>query len=151
MKKLFLFALAAFSLTAISCSDDDNNKETVIDAAQLPEAAKVFVETHFAGATFTRVEHQAVPDSDGSVYDTRLSNGFEIDFDAEGNWTDIDGNNQTVPDAIVPQPILDYVAANYATATVTAIEIERHGYDIELSNGTDLVFNENGEFIRIDR
>ena len=150
MKKLFLFALAAFSLIAVSCSDDDN-KETVINAAQLPEAARLFAEAHFPGATFTRVEQQSVADSDGSVYDTRLSNGFEIDFDAEGNWTDIDGNSQTVPNAIVPQAILDYVAANYASSTVTTIEIENHGYDIELSNGTDLVFNENGEFIRIDR
>lgn len=150
MKKLFLFALAAFLLTAVSCSDDDN-KEKIIDAAQLPETAKMFAEAHLPEATFTRVEHQSVPDSDGSVYDTKLSNGFEIDFDSDGNWTDIDGNNQTVPDAIVPQPILDYVAANYASSTVTTIEIENHGYDIELSNGTDLVFNENGEFIRIDR
>lgn len=150
MKKLFLFALAAFSMTAVSCSDDDN-KETVIDAAQLPEAARLFAETHFPGATFTRVEQQSVADSDGSVYDTRLSNGFEVDFDAEGNWTDIDGNNQAVPNAIVPQAILDYVAANYASSTVTTIEIENHGYDIELSNGTDLVFDENGAFIRVDR
>ena len=150
MKKLFLFALAAFSLIAVSCSDDDN-KETVINAAQLPEAARLFAEAHFPGATFTRVEQQSVAGSDGSIYDTRLSNGFEIDFDAEGNWTDIDGNSQTVPNAIVPQAILDYVAANYASSTVTTIEIENHGYDIELSNGTDLVFNENGEFIRIDR
>ena len=150
MKKLFLFALAAFSLIAVSCSDDDN-KETVINAAQLPEAARLFAEAHFPGATFTRVEQQSVAGSDGSIYDTRLSNGFEIDFDAEGNWTDIDGNSQTVPNAIVPQAILDYVAANYASSTVTTIEIENHGYDIELSNGTDLVFNENGEFIRVDR
>lgn len=151
MKKMFLMALIALGLTAVSCSDDDK-KETkaVIDANTLPEAAKIFVETHFAGITYIRVEKQSRPDDDGSIYDVYLSNGFEIDFDANGNWKDIDGNHQAIPTAIIPAPIAEYVTTNYALAIITTIEIEKHGYDIELSSDIDLVFNPNGEFVRVD-
>ncbi|MGQ2982504.1 PepSY-like domain-containing protein [Flavobacterium sp.] len=152
MKKMFLMALAATALMGAACSDDDNNgTETVIQATELPQAARNFVETHFPGITYTRVEKQSKADRDGSIYDVHLSNGFEIDFTADGAWTDIDGNNQAVPAAILPASIAQYVTANYASRSVTTIEIERHGYDVELSNDVDLVFNANGEFVRIDR
>jgi len=152
MKKMFLTALAAIALLATSCSDNDNEgTETVIEATELPDAARTFIATYFEGASCVRVEKQARPDSDGSVYDVHLSNGFEIDFDADGDWTDIDGNNQAVPAALIPAPIAQYVEANYASQTITTIGIESHGYDIELSNDVDLVFNQQGEFIRIDR
>ncbi|MBC8644054.1 PepSY-like domain-containing protein [Flavobacterium lindanitolerans] len=55
-----------------------------------------------------------------------------------------------VPTAIVPEAITTYVTANYAGQTINTIEIERTGYDIELSNGLDLVFDSRGQFIRID-
>jgi len=152
MKKMFLMALAAIGLMGAACSDDDTNgTETVIQATELPQAARTFVETHFPGITYTRVEKQSRADRDGSIYDVHLSNGFEIDFTAEGTWTDIDGNNQAVPAGILPASIAQYVTANYASQSVTTIEIERHGYDVELSNDVDLVFNANGEFVRIDR
>lgn len=152
MKKMFLIALAAMSLMSAACNDDDNNgTDAIIEAGELPQAARTFVETHFPGVTYTRVEKQSRPDSDGSIYDVHLSNGFEIDFTAEGAWTDIDGNHQAVPAAIIPAGISQYVAANYASQTVTTIEIENHGYDVELSNDIDLVFNTNGEFVRIER
>lgn len=152
MKKVFLMALIALGFTAVSCSDDDKNEtKKIIEANMLPEAAKTFVETHFTGTTYIRVEKQSRPDDDGSIYDVYLSNGFEIDFDANGNWKDIDGKHLAIPTAIIPAPIAEYVTTNYASAIITTIEIEKHGYDIELSNDTDLVFNANGEFVRVDR
>ncbi|MCW4467507.1 PepSY-like domain-containing protein [Flavobacterium sp. MFBS3-15] len=152
MKKMFFIALAAISLMGAACNDDDNNgTDTIIQATDLPQAARSFVETHFPGATYTRVEKQSRADSDGSIYDVQLSNGFEIDFTAQGAWTDIDGNHQAIPAAIVPASISQYVTANYASQSVTNIGIERHGYDVELSNDVELVFNTNGQFIRIDR
>lgn len=153
MKKIIALAFTAvLSFTALSCSDDDNKKtnETVINAAQLPQAARDFIAAHFAGVTYTRIEKDAIPDDDGSVYDVYLSNGFEIDFDVNGNWTDIDGNNQAIPTAIIPIPIADYVTANYTGTAITKIEIESYGYEVELSNGIDLIFDTNGNFIRID-
>lgn len=143
---------ASFMLILASCSSDDNenNNSNVIESSALPENARNFITTHFPEATYTLVKQNSVADDDGSIYDVYLSNGFEIDFDVNGNWTDVDGNTQAVPVAIIPASITSYVTANYVGQTINTIEIEATGYDIELSSGLDLVFNAQGEFIRVD-
>ena len=148
IKGLFL---ATTILLTVSCSNDDNSNtnEVVIEASALPETARNFISTHFPDATYRRIEKQSIPDDDGSIYDVYLSNGFEIDFDANGNWTDVNGGNTAIPTAIIPEPITAYVTANYPNLFITTIEIEPTGYDVELSNDLDLVFNPQGEFVRI--
>lgn len=154
MKKAIFTSLIALvlSISFVSCSnsdDDDNTKQSIAYSA-LPENARTFIELHFPEITVALVQQNAIPDLDGSIYDVYLSNGFEIDFTAEGNWTDVDGKLQAVPAAIIPTPINEYVATNYPNLFVTSIEIEAFGYDIELSNGLDLLFDPQGNFIRID-
>ncbi len=148
IKGLFL---ATTILLAVSCSNDDNSNtnEVVIEASALPETARNFIAIHFPDVTYKRIEKQSIPDDDDSIYDVYLSNGFEIDFDANGNWTDIDGGNTAIPTAIIPEPITAYLTANYPNLFITIIEIEPTGYDVELSNNLDLVFNPQGEFVRI--
>lgn len=151
-KNLFLATfLAIDGLALTSCSNDDNssNNETLIEASALPELARTFIATHFPDATYVRIEKQNIADADGSIYDVHLSNGFEIDFDTNGNWTDVDGNFTAVPPAIVPETITNYVTANYPDLFISTIEIETTGYDVELSNDLDLIFNSQGEFVRI--
>ena len=153
-----LLATAFFAsiivILAASCSNDDDNNNgntsTIIEFSALPENAKTFLTTHFPNVESRMIKQNAMADDDGSIYDVYLSNGFEIDFDINGNWTDVDGNTQAVPTAIVPEAITTYVTANYAGQTINTIEIERTGYDIELSNGLDLVFDSQGQFIRVD-
>ena len=148
--------IGAFILSTLlvltSCSNDDNasTNEVVIEANALPETAQNFVTTHFPDATYRRIEKQNIADDDGSVYDVHLSNGFEIDFDINGNWTDIDGGQTAIPTAIIPEAIVNYVTTTYPSLFITTIEIEPTGYDVELSNELDLVFNPQGEFVRID-
>ncbi|WP_447636272.1 PepSY-like domain-containing protein [Flavobacterium microcysteis] len=152
-----LLATAFFAsiivILAASCSNDDDNDgntSTVIEFDALPENAKTFLTTHFPTIESRMIKQNAMADDDGSIYDVYLNNGFEIDFDINGNWTDVDGNTQAVPTAIVPETITNYVTANYVGQTINTIEIERTGYDIELSNGLDLVFDNQGQFIRVD-
>ena len=156
MKTIKNLMIGAFILSTLliltSCSNDDNSdaNEVVIEANALPETTRNFITTHFPDATYRRIEKQNIADDDGSVYDVHLSNGFEIDFDINGNWTDIDGGQTAIPTAIIPEPITNYVTMNYPNLFITTIEIETTGYDVELSNELDLVFNPQGEFVRID-
>lgn len=147
------FFASVIVIIAASCSSDDNNAPnttTVIEFSALPENAKAFLTTHFPTIESRMIKQNAMADDDGSIYDVYLNNGFEVDFDSNGNWTDVDGNTQAVPTAIVPEAITTYVTTNYAGQTINTIEIERTGYDIELSNGLDLVFDSLGQFIRVD-
>lgn len=152
MKKVILSGFIALSLlfTTTSCDNDDDN-DYVINATDLPQTAGTFVTTYFPNATFQTVKKQNRADSDGSIYDVYLSNGFEIDFDANGNWVDIDGNYQAIPVALIPEKIQAYVTANYPNQFVTSIDNENTYTEVELSNNLELVFDKQGNFVRIDK
>ena len=152
MKKIILTGFIALSLlfTTTSCDSDDDNNESVINATDLPKLADTFVTTYFPNTTYVHITKQHVADSDGSIYDVKLSNNFEIDFDANGNWIDIDGNHQAVPVELVPGTIQTYVTTNYPNQFVTSIDKETTTVEVELSNNIDLVFDLQRSFLRID-
>lgn len=152
MKKIILSGFIALSLlfTTTSCDSDDDN-DHVISATDLPKPADTFVSTYFPNAAYQTIKKQNKADYDGSIYDVYLTNGFEIDFDANGNWIDIDGNHQAIPVALIPEKINAYVTANYPNQYVTSIDNETTYTEVELSNNVELVFDLQGNFIRIDK
>lgn len=153
MKKIFLTGFIALSLlvTTTSCDSDDDNNESAINVTDLPKAADTFVTTYFPNTTYVLITKQNVADLDGSLYDVKLSNNFEIDFDVNGNWIDIDGNHQAVPVELVSKKIQIYVTTNYPNQFVTSIDKEKTTVEVELSNDLDLVFDLQGNFLRIDK
>lgn len=51
----------------------------------------------------------------------------------------------------LPQSILDYITENYPGLTIIEAEKEdNENYEIKLSDGTELIFNSQGEFLGID-
>lgn len=152
MKKILLSSLLlVLSMSLfISCSDDD----IIIQSSELPQAAQVFVSTHFNGATYLRIERDKKPDADGSLYEVYLSNGFKVEFDTNGLWVEVDGEMQTVPASIIellPEAIPNYVKATYPTQYIVSIDKKIYGFSIELNYGLDLIFNHEGNFTGIDR
>lgn len=118
-----------------------------IAASQLPANAQKFIKEHFQGATVTSAKlDKEMFDTD---YETVLSNGVKINFDANGNWDEIESRT-AVPTTVIPKNIATYLSANYKGQNVIQIDKKKAGYDIELSNGTELEFDANGRFLRID-
>jgi len=152
MKKIILTGFIALSIlfSTTSCNNDDE-RESIITSADLPTTSDTFVSTYFPNTTYLTVKKQNKADSDGSIYDVYLTNGFEIDFDAAGNWIDIDGNHQVIPAELIPEKINTYVTANYANLFVTSIDKETTYIEVELSNNLGLVFDLQGNFLRIDK
>lgn len=147
MKKL-LFTLSAVLLafTFNACSDDD--EDVTITKGDLPTVAQTFLDTHFAGQEITLIQ------KDNDSYDIYLKNGFEIDFTLSGDWDDIDGKTQSVPQSIVkliPEAIPEYIAGQYAESYITEINKEPYGYEIELNGDLELKFDSEGKFIGIDQ
>src|SRR5690606_39230968 len=53
--------------------------------------------------------------------------------------------------AALPQPILSYISTNYPNNTITEAEVEdNNNYEVELNNGTELIFDAQGNFLGID-
>ena len=69
-----------------------------------------------------------------------------------GQWTDIDaGLGYYVPFELVPLGISTYLSTNYPTQNIT--ELSRTvsgGYVVDLTNGAELIFDVNGNFIGYD-
>lgn len=114
----------------------------------VPEAVYAFVKQYFPSATIAGVEIDS--EHGGMEYDIYLSDGTEVDFDANNQWDKVDCHTKAVPAALVPQAIATHVKNNYQNMAITKINKEYHGYEIELSNGLDLNFDKSGRFMGID-
>lgn len=154
MKKVFrilgVVMMCALGTMAWSCSDDDDSDDIVMTYDQLPQAAKDFVSTYYNGVAISRVEKDI--DVNGVEYEVYFANGGDVTFNAQGEWIDVDAPaGQTVPDAIVPVAITEYVMANYPGAGINEISKTATGYDVDLVNGVDLIFDANGNFVGLGR
>ena len=145
MKNMRFFFLAlALTLCSVSLSARDQ----VISDQQLPAAAKTFVKQYFKNRTVSLAKKDVDPGS--TSYDVVLNSGTKIEFNAKGEWKEVDCAPAAVPAALIPAAIAKYVKANYANLKIVKIEREATGYDIELSNDVDLQFDKQGNFVRID-
>lgn len=136
--------LMGMLLILMSSCDSDR----VITNDELPAQATAYIQTHFA-------EHgilQATKERDGfSVnYDVMLQDGYQLEFDSDGEIKKIDGSAK-LPDSTVPAPISDYVGANFPQVDIVEWERSRRGADVKLANGIELEFDKDGRFLRIDQ
>lgn len=138
-------------LWAVACIAVACDKEEIIDIDKLPTAANTFLNEHFNAVEILSVTREKETFS-GAEYEVLLNNGNEIKFDKNGNWTEVEAGKDTdaLPVSFILEPIVSYVEANYDDAGINSIDKEKNGFDIELTNGLDLVFDSAGEFVRID-
>lgn len=152
MKKTFKWIpalLVAFlSIAMFSCSDDDEDQPITYD--QLPAMSKDFIKTYFSGEEIVSVTFDK--DKNNKEYEVLLRNGFDLSFNTSGEWISVDGPlGATIPDGIAPQPIVNYVSTNYPNEGINEIEKVKTGYEVELTNGYELNFNQNGDFVSLDK
>lgn len=151
MKKisyLLLLVMSIFTFSFAACHDDDDDMPIL--ANELPQAAKTFISQYYPDIKVVKVTRDQ--DNNRVEYDVVLGNGHDLTFNANGEWTDVDAPlGQTIPDGIAPANIVEYINQNYNGYGINEISKESYGYDVELTNGIDLEFNAQGEFIRIDR
>ncbi len=72
--------------------------------------------------------------------------GNEVDLNARFFNADVH-----VSTSSLPQNILDYITSNYPGVTIREAEIEdNNNFEVYLSNGLELVFDQDGNFLGID-
>lgn len=144
MKKV-IYSVCSIAIVAMVCVACD--KESVIAADGLPKEAQLFITQHFPEQEILQVVKER--DDLKTTYDVRLSDGFNLDFDKKGNVVSVEGNTK-LPDSVVPEKILAYVQANYPDDFIRDWELDDRGQEVTLSNGMDLKFDRDGNFLRID-
>ena len=141
--KTILFAIALLtSITAVA-------QEKVLELSQLPSKAQSFISDHFKQEKVSLVSSEKEFFS-ATEYKVIFQNGTEVEFDSKGNWTEVDAKLKAVPLKLIPSAILNYVNQKFPNNQVVQINKENKHYEIELTSGIDLLFNSQGEFLRID-
>lgn len=155
-----MIALFAIVFILNACSNDDNEDATVIAYENLPADSKQFITDHFAGYEVTKTvqltSRYAVSLNKAVTKSTATNGSYEIEFDHQGVWLEIEGRNDAaLPDnvlALIPRSILSYINQNYPTRAITEIKKETYGYHIDLTGKLDveLKFDYNGNFLTAD-
>lgn len=145
MKKLILIiALIAVAVLPMAARD-----KVTRDINRLPATAQTTIRNYFGKKTVNHIKIDKKTFG-GADYDVIFNDGTEIDFDSDGNWTEIDCGTRSVPDGLVLRPIRNYVKTNFGGKKIVSIEVSRNKYEIELSNGVELEFDRSGNFKRAD-
>ena len=138
MKKMIFGILSLLFLASPAMADDDKP----IKVKEMPVAAQEFIAKHFPGQSI------AVAKQEGSFieknYDIIFTNGNK------GKWTNVDCRYGSVPQAIIPAPITEYVKNHFPDGKVKKIEKENRKYEVELSNDVELKFNNSCELVDVD-
>lgn len=135
MRKILLVLLGAGLFATAVFADGD---EVPVKMHELPDAARTLVKKYFGEVEMVSalMEKGVAPS-----YEVKLADGTKLDFDARGEWTDIERPAGAVPDGLIPQVIRKVVAANYPGQYVRGIERDSRAHEVTLGNGLELKFN----------
>lgn len=140
--------LAICLITGLAFGISVNAQKAIITKTALPTSAQTFLRIHFSGQEPTYIiEDKEMFSKD---YKVQFADNIEVEFDGNGNWEEIDGNNKAIPINIIPKKIVSYVNTYFTNTVITKIDKSAWGYEINLSNDLELEFNSKGNFIRID-
>ena len=139
MKKIPALIIAAIVASASATMQAG----TPIQQSELPKAALTFIAKHFPNDKVRKAEKDN--GRRGTEYEVDLAGGAEIDFRADGEWKEVKAaRGQAVPAAIIPSGIAKYVSTNFSGLSIVEIARKRGGYEVELSNGSELKLTADG-------
>lgn len=145
MKKTFMLVvgtLLLFSCTVFA----DNDKPITFE--QLPATAREFIKTYFPSEkiAFAKMENEML----GTSYDVTFTTSTNLEFDGNGEWTEVDCRYSEVPAGIIPAQILAKIKELYPDNQIIAIDRDKRDYEVKLNNNLELKFSLNFEIIGLD-
>ncbi len=143
MKSYILTGIFALVLLMASCSDRP------VAPAQLPGAITAFIQQNFPNQAITFAQKDL--EITGWQYDVVLADGTQIEFDTDQMWDKIQcPMTNPVPAVLIPAPIMSYLRGNFPGVMVLKIDKDGSGYEVELANGLELKFNQQGALMEMD-
>lgn len=111
--------------------------------------AQEFLSAHFKDLTVAyAVEEQKYT---GKEYEVVYTDRTEIEFRSDGQWESVGRKYSPVPASIVPQPIQTFVSgSNYPGQFIRQIDRNAYTWEVELSNGLEIKFDNQFNVIDID-
>lgn len=145
MKQLKAIALA---LLLVVGANQVQAKDIPVTYQELPAKAQTFLKTHFGSL---KTSYAIKDKSFFSVdYEVTLSDGTQVEFEENGDWKGVDGQDRSIPTAFIPSKIMNYLKEKFPNMTISKIEKNSAKYEVELNGDIDLEFNLNGDYLRMD-
>ncbi len=148
MKNSFFIALLIGLMSAFAFTSCDMSDDIVLD--NTPDEIQAYVNQHFPGNSVRKVVKDIDHDTDTVTFEVSLTeDNTELEFNAAKEIIEIESDVQ-LPDSVIPDGIRTYVQAEYPANFITDWELENGEQHVGLDNDTDLVFNANGDFLRLE-
>ena len=144
MRKWILMLMCVLGVQTMVWADNDKP----IQIGQLPTKAQTFITTYFKNhkVALAKMESGLFYKSYGVIFTT----GEKLEFDKSGDWTEIQCKASEVPAQAIPAEIRSYVVSTYPDAKILEIERDSKEYEIKLSNGWEITFDDKFRVIDID-
>lgn len=148
MKKIFdvlLLGLFLFSVS-VAMTIPAQADSRVVSSSTLPAVATTFLKTHFPMASIVSV--YVSEDSDSLVYTVRLGDHTKLEFNARGEWREVDMQGRPIPIAIIPASIRKYLQVNHPGVSVIKIEKQsKYCFEVDLVGDIELTFDSSGRLM----
>ena len=152
---LVLLLFLSGSMAIVSCSDDIKNEvDITITINDLPSAARSFLNRYFPNYEIVKITKEV--ESDITVYEVDLQDGYEVFFNSDGDWTQVVAPyGKTIPTGFIPEQVLATLTQRFQGYGINEINRTGHGYKVELSDNQggasiDVFFDMSGEITGID-
>ena len=123
--------------------------EKPIPFSKLPAQAQAFIIEYFDSNSIVLVEKERGR-YDKDLYEVKFNNGNKVEFNGEGLWTEINCKHSKVPDAVVPNAIMEVVQLKYPNKPIVKLEVDKRGFEAKLKGGPELHFDLNYTLIFIE-
>lgn len=145
VRKLLAFFPILLGVWMLSSCDDEKK----IDFGDLPSEARSFIENYFPSADILSIVQEK---EDGrKEYQVKLSDGTDMEFDEDGEWTNIECYFSPLPTGILPANVITKVEELHPEAYINGAEKELGGYVVEVTDAGgidwDMRFNAQFEYV----
>lgn len=145
VRKLLAFFPILLGVWMLSSCDDEKK----IDFGDLPSEARSFIENYFPSADILSIVQEK---EDGrKEYQVKLSDGTDMEFDEDGEWTNIECYFSPLPTGILPANVITEVEELHPEAYINGVEKELGGYVVEVTDAGgidwDMRFNAQFEYV----
>lgn len=153
MKKMTILIATLIGLVvcAFNAQADDDVR---VSYSKLPAKAKAFIETYFGSNPKTKEIEREVH---GGKYSVELRNGYDLEFDSNGELIEIDSPDRTnlaakIVKGVLPAKAVQYLQSENLINNVDGVKVFRNGdflVDVE-TRGEDYKyrFDSSGNLLR---
>ncbi|MEI0566336.1 PepSY-like domain-containing protein [Brachyspira pulli] len=133
-KKLFILIITLISASSLFA-------DWIVPVSSLPQKSRNFIAQIYPDAQIWEIE------IDDGKFEVKLSNGVQIDFLQNGQWSSIDGEYTAVPFNALPENVANTIRNVYPQTMIIDVEKEWGNYKVKLNNFMELFISSHGQLM----